>query len=93
LATIAAVIISFALATLITNVAKHKISLHVNSAAGTATACWRLSGPVSLALSPLVVLIAWARRILEAYTTLQAITEAALAMTVTITTFRLFGLL
>ncbi len=92
-ATLVAVIVSFALATLITNVAKYKISLHIDSAAGAVTVCWRLSSPVFLALSPLVALIAWARWNLEAHTPLQAICGAVLAVAVTITTFWLFGLL
>jgi len=37
--TLVAVIVWFALATLITNVAKYKISLHIDSAAGAVTAC------------------------------------------------------
>ncbi len=44
-ATLVAVIVSFALATLITHVAKYKISLHIDSAAGEVTVCWRLSSP------------------------------------------------
>jgi uncharacterized membrane protein len=91
-ATLVAVIVSFALATLITHVAKYKISLHIDSAAGAVTVCWRLSSPVFLALSPLVVLIAWARWKLEAHSPLQAICGAALAVTMTVTTFWLFGL-
>jgi hypothetical protein len=38
-ATLVAVIASFALATLITQVAKYKISLHIDSAAGAVTVC------------------------------------------------------
>jgi len=51
-ATLVAVIVSFALATLITNVAKYKISLHIDSAAGAVTVCCLLASPVFLALSP-----------------------------------------
>ena len=91
-ATLIAVIVSFVLATLITQVAKYKISLHIDSAAGAVTVRWRLSSPVFLALTPLVVLIAWARWKLEAHTPLQAICGAALAVAVTVTTFWLFGL-
>ena len=92
-ATLVTVIISFALATLITQVAKYKISLHIDSAAGAVTVCCLLVSPVFLVLSPLVVLIAWARWKLEAHTPLQATTGAALAVAVTVTTFWLFGLL
>lgn len=91
-ATLVAVIVSFALATLITQVAKYKISLHIYSAAGAVTVCCLLAGPVFLALSPPVVLIAWARWKLEAHTPLQAIAGAVLAVAVTVTTFWLFGL-
>jgi len=91
-ATLVTVIVSFTLATLITQVAKYKISLHIDSAAGAVTVCWRLSSPVFLALSPLVVLIAWARWKLEAHSPLQAVTGATLAVAVTLTTFWLFGL-
>ena len=66
-ATLVAVIASFALATLITQVAKYKISLHIDSAAGAVTVCCLLASPVFLVLSPLVVLIAWARWKLEAH--------------------------
>ncbi len=86
-ATLVAVIVSFTLATLITQVAKYKISLHIDPAAGAVTVCCLLVSPVFLALSPLVVLIAWARRILEAHSPLQAVTGAVLAVVVTLTTF------
>jgi len=55
-ATLVAVLVSFTLATLITQVAKYKISLHIDSAAGAVTVCCWLSSPVFLALSPLVAL-------------------------------------
>ncbi len=92
-ATLVAVIVSFALATLITRVAKYKISLHIDSAAGAVTVCCLLASPVFLALSPLVVLIAWARWKLEAHTPFQAMCGAVLAVFVTVTMFWLFGLL
>jgi len=72
-ATLVAVIISYAAATLITHVAKYKISLHIDSAAGAVTVCCLLTSPIFLALSPLVMLIAWARCKLEAHSPLQAI--------------------
>lgn len=92
-ATLVAIFVSFALATLITHAAKYKISFHIGSAAGAVTVCCLLANPVFLALSPLVVLIAWARWKLEAHTPLQAVCGAALAVAVTVTTFWLFGLL
>lgn len=91
-AALVAALISFSLATVITQVAKYKISLHVDSAAGALTVCCLLAGPFFLALAPLVVLIAWARWKLEAHSALQTIYGAALAVTVTVTTFWLFGL-
>ena len=91
-ATLVAVIVSFALASLITQVAKYKISLHIDSAAGAVTVCCLLVSPVFLALSPLVLLIAWARWKLEAHSPFQAVCGAALALAVTVTTFWLFGL-
>jgi hypothetical protein len=91
-ATLVAVIVSFGLATVITQVAKYKISLHVDSAAGAVTVCCLLAGPIFLALAPLVAQIAWARWKLEAHSPLQAICGAALGVTVTVTTYWLFGL-
>lgn len=91
-AALVAALISFSLATVITQVAKYKISLHVDSAAGALTVCCLLAGPFFLALAPLVVLIAWARWKLEAHSPLQAICGAALAVAVTVTTFWLFDL-
>ncbi|HEU5374983.1 MAG TPA: hypothetical protein VFV38_06070 [Ktedonobacteraceae bacterium] len=90
--TLVAVLISFSVATGITQLAKYKISFHVASAAGAVTVCCLLANPVLVVLSPLVVLIAWARWKLEAHTPLQALCSAVLAVVVTVTTFRLFGL-
>ena len=91
-ATLVAVIVSFALASLITQVAKYKISLHIDSAAGAVTVCCLLTSPIFLALSPLVLLIAWARWKLEAHSPFQVVCGAALAVAMTVTTFWLFGL-
>jgi hypothetical protein len=90
-ATLVAVLISFSVATGITQLAKYKISFHIGSAAGAVTVCCLLASPVFLVLSPLVVLIAWARWKLEAHSPLQALCGAALAVVVTVTTFWLFG--
>jgi len=92
-ATLVAVITSFALATLITQVANYKISLHIDSAAGAVTVFYLMAGPVFLALAPVIALIAWARWKLEAHSPMQAIFGAALAVAVTVTTFWVFGLL
>jgi hypothetical protein len=91
-ATLVAVIVSYAVVTLITQVAKYKISLHIDSAAGAVMVFCLLVSPMFLILSPLVVLIAWARWKLEAHTPLQSMCGAALAVTVTVTTFWFFGL-
>lgn len=91
-ATLVAVIVSFVVATVVTQGAKYKISLHVDSAAGAVAVCCLLGGPVYVALVPLVMLVAWARWKLEAHTPLQALSGAALAVIVTLSTFWLFGL-
>ena len=91
-ATLVAVIVEFAIATAITQGAKYKISLHIDSAVGAVTVCCLLVSPVFLALAPLVGLIAWARWKLEAHTPLQTLCGAAMAVAVTVTTFWLFGL-
>jgi hypothetical protein len=91
-ATLVAVLISFGLATLITQVAKFKISLHVDSAAGAVMVACLLFSPIYVFLSPLVVLVAWARWKLEAHSPFQALCGAALAVVVTATTFWIFGL-
>jgi hypothetical protein len=72
-ATLVAVIASFALATLITNVTKYKISLHIDSAADAVMVSCLLVSSVFLVLFPLVMLIAWARWKLEAHNPLQAL--------------------
>ena len=92
-ATLVAVFISFWLATLITQLAKYKISLHIDSAAGAVIVGYLLISPLFLLLSPLVVLIAWARWKLEAHSPLQALCGAALAVVVTVTTFWFFGVI
>lgn len=92
MATLEAIIVEFSVATLITQVAKYKISLHVDSAAGAVTVCCLLVNPIFLVLTPLVALIAWARWKLEAHTPLQTLCGAALGVMVTVTTFWLFGL-
>lgn len=91
-ATLVAVTVEFAVATLITRVARYKISLHVDSAAGAVTVACLLAGSGFLALAPLVALIAWARWKLEAHSPLQVMSGAALGVVVTLTTFWLFGL-
>lgn len=91
-ATLVAIIVEFVVAALITQVAKYKISLHVDSAAGAVTVFCLLASPAFLALSPLVVVIAWARWKLEAHSALQTISGAILAVAVTVITYWFFGI-
>ena len=91
-ATLVAVIVSFAVATLMTQFARFKISLHVDSAAGTVAVFCLLASPMFLALAPLVILIAWARWRLEAHTPLQLLAGAVLGAIAPVATFGLFGL-
>ncbi len=91
-ATLVAIIVELAVAALITQAAKFKISLHVDSAAGAVTVLCLLASPGFLAFSPLVALIAWARWKLEAHTPLQAICGAGLGVMATVTTYWVFGL-
>lgn len=92
IAVLVAVIVEFAVATLITQVARYKISLHIDSAAGAVTVLCLLASPGFLALAPLVALVAWARWKLEAHSPLQALSGAALGVMVVIITFWLFGM-
>lgn len=91
-AVLVAVIVEFAVATLITQVARYKISLHVDSAAGAVTVLCLLTSPGFLALVPLVALVAWARWKLKAHSLLQALSGAMLGVIVVIITFWLFGM-
>ena len=91
-ATLVAVIVEVAVATLITQVAKFKISLHIDSAAGAVTVFCLLVSPLFVVLAPLVGLVAWARWRLEAHSPLQALSGAVLGAAVTLITFSLFGL-
>ena len=93
LAAITASLISLLLAILITQFAKYKISLHIIGMAGAVTICYLLVGPLLLLLSPLVVLVGWARWKAEAHSPLQAVCGATLAVLVTLATFWVFKLL
>ncbi len=92
LATLTATLISFLVATLITQLAKYKISFHIGALTGTLTVCCLLVSPLFLLLSPLVLLVGWARWKVEAHTALQAVCGAALALCLTVGSFWLFGL-
>jgi len=67
-----------------------KISLHLVGIAGAVTAFVLLFGPRLLWLTPLVVLVGWARFQVRAHTILQAMAGTALAVSVTVSIFWLF---
>lgn len=90
IATITATLVTGAIATVITQF--WKISLHLVGIAGTVTVFWLLFGPLFLVLSPLVVIVAWARWRVCAHTPLQAAAGTVLAVGMTILTFWLFGI-
>ena len=91
LATVTALIVVLVMATAITRF--WKISLHLVGVAGAITVFVLLFGPLFLLLSPLVVLVAWARWRLLAHTLLQTVAGAALAVSVTLGIFWVFGVL
>lgn len=91
IATVTAVIVACGISLLIT---RHwKISLHLVGMAGAVTVFTLMFGPRLLLLSPLVALVAWARWQVRAHTVLQALAGTALAVSVTVAVFWLFGLL
>ncbi len=90
IATVTAVIVVLVLSTIITRY--WKISLHLVGMAGAVTAFVLLFGPLCLLLSPLVVLVGWARWQVRAHTLLQALAGTALAVSVTLALFWLFGI-
>jgi hypothetical protein len=61
--------------------------------AGAVTVLVLLFGPLFLLLSPLVVLVGWARWKVRSHTLLQALAGTALAVSVTVTLFWMFGVL
>lgn len=91
LATVVAATIALAVATVITQY--WKISLHLVGMAGAVTTFTLVFGAPFLLLSPLVVLVAWARWKVGAHTPLQALAGSALAVSVTLVIFWLFGLM
>jgi membrane-associated phospholipid phosphatase len=90
IATVTAVIIVLGLSTAITRY--WKISLHLVGMAGAVTAFVLLFGPLWLLLSPLVVLVGWARWQVHAHTPLQALAGTVLAVGVALAIFWLFGI-
>src|SRR5260370_31737809 len=89
IATVTAVIVALAITLIITKY--WKISLHLVGMAGAVTVCVLLFGPRFLFLSPLVALVGWARWKVRAHTLLQALAGTALAVSVTVTLFWMFG--
>jgi|SRR5450755_3770867 len=90
LATVTAALITCLLAMVIT--LYWKISFHLLGMAGAVTALGLVFGPVFFLLSPLVVLVGWARWQVRAHTLLQALAGTLLAVSVTSITFWFFGI-
>ena len=88
IATVTAVIIVLGISTVITRY--WKISLHLVGMAGAVTAFVLLFGPLCLLLSPLVLLVGWARWQVRAHTPLQALAGTLLAVSVALAIFWLF---
>lgn len=80
-----AVIVTCILALIITRYSK--ISLHLVGMAGAVTVCVLLYGPLCLLLTPLVLLVGWARWRVQAHTIGQAIAGTILAVSVTVLLF------
>jgi hypothetical protein len=91
MATVTSVIMACGISLLVTHY--WKISLHLVGMAGAVTVFVLMFGPHFLLLSPLVVLVGWARWQVHAHTVLQACAGASLAIGVTVGIFWLFGVL
>ncbi|HET8846222.1 MAG TPA: hypothetical protein VFN35_32470 [Ktedonobacteraceae bacterium] len=92
IATVTAALLALACATVITHYGKWKISLHLVGISGCVTVLCLLAGPVFLCLSPLVVLVGWARWKVQGHTLMQTLAGATLAVFLTILIFKIFGL-
>lgn len=92
IATVTGTIGSILIALIITQIARWKISLHLIGITGAVIALGLGVSPSLFVLSPLVLLVGWARWLVHAHTPLQAIAGVAVAVTVTVTMFRAFGL-
>ncbi len=90
LVTVTAALITCVLAMVIT--LYWKISFHLLGMAGAVTALGLVFGPLCFLISPLVVLLWWARWQVRAHTLLQAFAGTLLAVSVTSITFWLFGI-
>lgn len=87
LATVASVVIGVVIAMAITHGARLKVSLHLGGIAGSVTVFVLLFGPILLILTPLVVLVGWARWRVGAHTVSQAIVAVVVAVVVTVGSF------
>ena len=91
IATVIGMLISCIIALIMTQF--WKISLHVVGITGAITLLGLLGGPLFFLLSPLVLLVSWARWRVEAHTPLQPLAGIALAVAVTVAIFWLFRML
>jgi hypothetical protein len=92
LATIVAVLVAGVVTLIITRYWT-KISLHLIGITGAVTVLLLVFGPLLLVVSPLIVLVGWARWRLRAHTLLQMGISVVLAVGVTVGIFRLFGVI
>jgi len=91
LAALTSALVSLAVALSITQFARFKISLHMVGITGSVTVLSLLFSPWFLLLSPLVLLLGWARWQVCAHTVLQACLGLLLAVIVTWAILWLFG--
>jgi len=91
IAALTASLISLAIAIIVTQFLKYKVSLHMVGITGAVIICGLLFGPALLLLFPLIILIAWARWKVHAHTLLQACLGGAVAVFVTLIIVWLFG--
>lgn len=89
LATVVSVIVGGIVTLAITT--RWKISLQVTAITGSVTVLALLFGPVALVLTPLVLLVVWARLRLRAHTVPQAIVALAVTVVLTVAVFHLLG--
>ena len=84
-------IVAVVIALLITHGARRKVSLQLGSIAGAVTVFVLLVEPILLVLTPLVVLVGWARWRVGAPTVAQAVVATVLAVVITVGTFWVMG--
>ena len=80
-------------ALMITQLARWKISLHLIGITGAVITMGLIVGPLLFLLAPLILLVGCARWLVRAHTLLQACAGTALAGSITVLTFWLFGVL